>query len=190
MPVPERGTERVALLAFELIVNVPLAAPAVVGAKMALNVADCPALRVRGKFGPVKLNPLPEAAALDTVTDAPPVFVTATETVLLLPTVTLPKLALAGFAVREPGASAVPESAMLKGETDASETIASVPLAAPAVAGAKPTLKVTLWLVASVTGTVSPLREKPVPLAFACEMVTELPPVLVKVSDWLELWPT
>ena len=113
MPVPERGTERLALLAFELIVNVPLAAPAAVGAKMALNVVDCPAFRVSGKDGPVKLNPLPEAAAPDTVTAAPPVFVTATETVLLLPTVTLPKLALLGFAVRAPAARPVPESAML-----------------------------------------------------------------------------
>lgn len=53
IPVPDRGTERVALLAFELIVNVPLAAPAAVGAKIALNVVDCPALRVSGNVGPV-----------------------------------------------------------------------------------------------------------------------------------------
>ena len=66
--IPERGTERVALVAFELIVKVPLAAPPALGAKMALKVVDCPALSVTGKFGPVKLNPLPEAAALDTVT--------------------------------------------------------------------------------------------------------------------------
>ena len=177
------------MLAFELIVNVPLAAPAAVGAKMALNVVDCPALRVNGKFDPVKLNPLPDAAALETVTAAPPVFVTDTETVLLLPTVTLPKLALLGFAVREPAASPVPESAMLSGEAGASDTIASVPVADPAVVGAKPTLNVTLWFAASVTGTDKPLTEKPAPLTLACEMVIELPPVLVKVSDWLELLP-
>ena len=178
------------MLAFELIVNVPLAAPAAVGAKIAFNVVDCPALSVRGKLGPVKLKPLPDAAALETVTTAPPVFVTATVTVLLLPTVTLPKTALLGFAVRDPGASPVPESAMLKGETEASETIANAPLTAPAVVGAKPTLKVTLWPTARVTGTDSPLTEKPAPRALAWEMVTELPPVLVKVSDWLELLPT
>lgn len=68
MPVPESGTERVVLVAFELIVKVPLATPAALGAKMALKVADCPAVSVTGKLGPVKLNPLPEAAALDTVT--------------------------------------------------------------------------------------------------------------------------
>ena len=178
------------MLAFELIVSVPLAAPAVVGAKIALNVVDCPALRVSGKFGPVKLKPVPDAAALDTVTATPPVFVTATEMVLLLPRVTLPKLALVGFAVREPGASPVPESAILSGEPVASDTIATEPLAAPAVVGAKPTLNVTLWFAASVAGRVRPLTENPAPLTLACEMVTEVPPVLVNVSDLLELLPT
>jgi hypothetical protein len=166
-PVPERGTERVAFVAFELIVKVPLAAPAAVGAKMALKVVDCPALRVTGMFGPVRLNPLPDAAALDTVIVAPPVFVTPTETVLPVFTVTLPKLAPLGFAVREPGASPVPESARLSGDPVASDTIASVALAAPAAAGAKFTLKGTLWFAASVVGRVSPLTEKPLPLTFA-----------------------
>lgn len=188
--MPDSGTERVPLLAFEVIVNVPLAAPAAVGAKMALNVVDCPALRVSGKFGPVKLNPLPDAAALDTLTAAPPVFVTVTGTVLLLPRATLPKLVLVGFAVTAPGASPVPESGRLSGDPVASDTIASAPVAAPAAVGAKPTLKVTLWFAASVTGTESPLTEKPAPLALAREMVTEVPPVLVKVSDWLDALPT
>jgi hypothetical protein len=178
------------LLAFELIVNVPLAAPAVVGAKMALKAVDCPALRISGKVGPVKLNRLPDAAALDIVTATPPVFVTVTDTVLLLPTVTLPKLALLGFAAREPGVSPVPESAMLSGEPAPSDTIASVPLVAPAEVGAKRTVKVTLWFAASVTGTDSPLTAKPAPLTLDCEIVTAVPPVLVKVSDLLELLPT
>src|SRR5450631_2726882 len=60
---------------------VPLAEAATEGAKTALNVVLCPALSVIGRLGPVKLNPLPVAAALDTVTAAPPVFVTATGTV-------------------------------------------------------------------------------------------------------------
>ena len=132
------------MLAFELMVNVPLAAPAAVGVKMALKVVDWPALRVIGKVGPVKLNPLPDAAALETVTVWPPLLVTATETVLLLPTVTLPKLALLGFAVKEPAVRPVPESPILSGELGASETIATVPVTAPAAVGAKPTLKVTL----------------------------------------------
>ncbi len=77
-PVPDSGIERVGLPALELIVNVPLAAPAAAGVKIALKVALCPALMVAGKLGPVKLNPLPAAVALETVTAAPPVLLTVT----------------------------------------------------------------------------------------------------------------
>ncbi len=80
IPVPESGTESVGLLALELMVSVPLAAPAADGAKVALKVVPCPALSVIGRLGPVKLNPLPLAAALDTVTLSSPVFVTVTDT--------------------------------------------------------------------------------------------------------------
>ena len=69
------------MFALELMVSAPLAAPATVGAKTVLNVVLCPALSVIGRLGPVKLNPLPVAVALDTVTATPPVLVTATATV-------------------------------------------------------------------------------------------------------------
>ena len=135
-PVPESGTESVELTASELIVSVPLAAPAAAGVKTALKVALCPALMVAGMPGPVKLNPLPPADALDTVTLTPPVFVTVTGTDLLLPTVTLPKLTLLGLAVREPAARPVPDNEMLSGELDASDVTLTEPLTAPALAGA------------------------------------------------------
>ena len=45
-------------------------------------------------------------------------------------------------------------------------------------------------MVARVTGRVSPLTEKPAPLAVACEIVTVASPVFVKVSDLLLLLPT
>ena len=66
------------LLALELMVSMPLAAPAADGVKITLNVAPCPALSVIGGFAPVTLNPLPLATALDSVTLSPPVFVTVT----------------------------------------------------------------------------------------------------------------
>lgn len=142
--MPESGTASVALLALELIVRVPLAAPAAVGVKIALKVAVCPALSVIGRLGPVKLNPPLVAAALDTITESPPEFVTVTGTVLFVPTVTLPKLALLGLAVSDPDDMPVPERAMLSGELDASETILTAPLAAPVLVGAKVVMKVTL----------------------------------------------
>ena len=69
------------MLALELIVSVPLAAPVAEGTNIALNVVLCPALSVIGRLGPVTLKPLPLAAALDTVTLSPPVFATVTGTV-------------------------------------------------------------------------------------------------------------
>ena len=82
------------------------------------------------------LNPLPDAAAVESVTAAPPVFVITTDAVELFPTVTFPKLTLAGVAASAPAARPVPESGMLSGVFDALETRFSAPLTAPALVGA------------------------------------------------------
>lgn len=47
-------------------------------------------------------------------------------------TVTLPKLRFAGFAVRAPGVTPVPDSAIVSEEFDASDVIVTAPLTAPA----------------------------------------------------------
>ncbi len=109
-----------------------------------MKVVACPALSVSGRPGPVTLNPVPDAAAPDTVTLVPPVFVTVTGTVCLLPTVTFPKLALLGFAVNAPAPSPVPVSGMLSGELDASDTMVNDPFTVPALVGVKIVLKLTL----------------------------------------------
>lgn len=62
----------------------------------------------------------------------------------MLPTVTFPKAALLGFALRAPAARAVPESGMDRGEFEAFETILSDPLAAPTLEGAKVAVKVAV----------------------------------------------
>jgi hypothetical protein len=80
-PVPESETASDELLALELIVSVPEAAPAALGLNTVLKVVACPALSVSGRAGPVTVNPLPVAAAPDTVTLVPPVLVTVTGTV-------------------------------------------------------------------------------------------------------------
>ena len=79
---------------------------------------------------------------------------------------------------------------MLSGELDASDTIDTVPLAEPALVGAKVTVNVTLWFEESVVGKVNPLTEKTAPVTLAWDMVTADPPVLVNVSDLLLLLPT
>jgi hypothetical protein len=106
------------------------------------------------------------------------------------PTVTLPKLRLVGDTAKVPAAVPVPESAILSGEFDPFDTTDRLPLAAPTLVGVNVAVNVTLWPAVSVTGGVSPLRLNPVPLAVAAEIVRLSPPVLVSVSDKLELVPS
>ena len=79
---------------------------------------------------------------------------------------------------------------MESGELDAFETIDTLPLAEPALVGAKVTVNVTLWFEESVLGRVNPVSEKAAPVTLAWDIVTEDPPVLVTVSDLLLLLPT
>ena len=60
----------------------------------------------------------------------------------------------------------------------------------PALVGAKVTVKVVLCPAVNVTGSVIPEMLNPVPDAATAETVALVPPVLVSVSVWLELWPT
>ena len=70
------------------------------------------------------------------------------------------------------------------------EVMLTLPLDAPLAVGAKRTVNDVLCPAFSVTGNVRPLMLNPVPLAEAAEIVRLVPPVLVRVSDRLELPPT
>jgi hypothetical protein len=90
VPVPDRAIaagEPGALLTIETL---PVAAPADVGAKVAVNDALLPALMLIGIVAPLTLNPVPEADACVTVRVALPLFVSVIVWVALLPTETLP----------------------------------------------------------------------------------------------------
>jgi len=91
VPVPDTGIVNVALDAVEVIVTLPLAAPADCGVNETLTVALCPAARVKGAVAPLNVNPVPVTAIAETVTLAPPEFVTVSECVCLFPTVNVPK---------------------------------------------------------------------------------------------------
>ena len=78
------------------------------------------------------------------MTLVPPVLVTFSDRDCLLPTVTLPKLRLAGFAPSVPAATPVPDKGSVKVEFEASEVIVTVPLALPLACGEKATVKVVL----------------------------------------------
>jgi hypothetical protein len=67
-------------------VTLPLSPPLAVGAKLTVNVTLWPEVRVSGMLRPVKLNPVPEAEALEMVTLEFPVFFTVPYNDFLLPT--------------------------------------------------------------------------------------------------------
>jgi hypothetical protein len=90
VPVPDRAIaagEPGALLTIETL---PDAAPAAVGAKVAVNDALLPALMVIGIVPPLTANPVPVAVAWVTVRAPLPEFVKVIVWGTLLPTATLP----------------------------------------------------------------------------------------------------
>jgi hypothetical protein len=98
-PVPVRGIVKLELDPLEVILTAPLAAPGVVGEKRTANDVLWPALNVKGKVSPLRLYPLPLAAAAETVRLAPPELVRVTDCVWFVPTWTLPKFTLLGLGV-------------------------------------------------------------------------------------------
>ena len=100
----------------------------------------------------------------------------------MLPTVTLPKLRLAGLGESAPAERPVPDSEMLRVGFEAFDVIVTVPLALPATEGVNITLKLVLAPAAKVTGVVMPLSVNPLPLTVAEEIVTLDPPVFVIFS--------
>jgi hypothetical protein len=117
------------------------------------------------------------------VTLEPPVLVTVSDIDCVLPTKTLPKLRLLGFAPSAPAAVPVPDNAMVSVGFEAFDVIVTLPLAAPLALGVNVTLKVAVCPAVRVTGAVIPLRVNPVPLIATCEIATLVPPVFVIVSD-------
>src|SRR5208337_3168460 len=176
-PVPDSAMLKLESDPLEVIVTLPLAAPLAVGANITLNVVLCPAVSVTGSVSPFKLNPVPLADAAEIVRLDPPVLLSVSLSDFELPTCTLPNARLVGFAVSVPCVTPVPESAMLKLESDPLDVIVTLPLAAPLAVGANTTLNVVLCPAVSVKGNVSPLKLNPVPLADAAEIVRLDPPV-------------
>jgi hypothetical protein len=77
---------RLGLDPLEVMLRLPLAAPLVAGEKSTVNEVLWPAVSVKGKDSPLKLNPLPLAAAAEMVRLEPPVLVRVSDKLVLLPT--------------------------------------------------------------------------------------------------------
>jgi len=95
VPVPLRAIVAV-LLVEELLVmvNLPVAEPAVAGSNCTSSVAVWPEVSVTGKVTPETVKPVPVNAAALIVTGAVPVEVKVTDWVDVVFTVTLPKTKL------------------------------------------------------------------------------------------------
>ena len=169
--------------AFDTTDRLPLAAPALVGANVAVNVTLWLDVSVRGKLNPLIEKTAPVTFACVMVTDDPPVLVRVSDKFALLLTWTLPNARLVGLAPRAPGVTPVPESGMLKLGFEPLEVMLTLPLDAPLAVGEKNTVNDVLWPAGNVKGNDgSPLKLNPLPLAAAAEIVRLEPPVLVRVS--------
>jgi hypothetical protein len=85
-PVPDSGTFRAGLDAFEVISRLPLTELPDVGAKVTLKLTLWPALKFVGKVDPLALKPEPVALAAEIVTLDPPELVKVSVSVCELPT--------------------------------------------------------------------------------------------------------
>ena len=81
----------------EVILTLPLAAPLAVGEKSTVKDVLWPAFNVKGTVSPLKLNPLPLAAAAEIVRLVPPELVRVPASDFEVPTWMFPKLKLVGF---------------------------------------------------------------------------------------------
>lgn len=142
--MPDNAIVNVGLEAFEAIVMLPLAAAAVEGANVTLKLALCPAAKVKGAAMPLNVNPVPVTLTCEIVTLEPPVLVIVSGSDWLLPTVTLPKLSVVGFAPKLPGVTPVPVSGIVRVGLEALEVSETFPAALPADVGLNETVKVAL----------------------------------------------
>jgi len=156
-PVPESGNVSEGFDAFDVMVTVPVALPAVCGAKPTLNVVLCEGFSVSGVVMPLRVNPVPLTAACEMLTAVPPLFVRVTLADWVAPTAMLPNDSLVGFSDSCPAATPVPERGMLRVGFEAFDVTVSVPLTAPVAVGSKLTLKDALCPAPSVRGVVIPL---------------------------------
>ena len=177
--------EFVALLATKTL---PVGLPAAVGAKATFSVFDWPGVRVVLALTPLELYPLPVVVTPEIVTFEFPLLVKVTFSEPLLPTFTFPKLKLVGFAPRRCVAVApAPLKEIARGELGALLTSDIEPVVLVAAAGVNTALNLEVCPAAIVNGVAKPLRVKPLPVTFACEIVTlELPGLdKVKVCELL-----
>jgi hypothetical protein len=156
-----------------------------------VNDVPCPAAKVKGTVSPLMLNPAPLGLPADIVTLVAPVFVSVTVCGLELPTTTLLKAMLPGFASNvEFAATPLPARLSVCGEFGAPSVNVMLPVTPPAVVGENCTLKDALWPAAIVAGRESPLIVIPLPEIVAAVTVRLAFPLFIRVTLCVALCPT
>lgn len=135
-PEPLRAIESAEFDALLAIVIFPEALPAVVGANCAVNVAPWPAEITSGVVSPMMLKPVPVVVAPETVTLAFPELLRVTVCLPVFPTVTAPKTALAGEAVKvELCVTPLPDNMIACGDPAALSVREMIPVLPPVAVG-------------------------------------------------------
>ena len=103
---------------------------------------------------------------------------------VLVPVVTLPKLKEVGVGViKSVGETLVPARARTRGEVGALLTSVREPVKLPAEAGVNPMVRTEEPPAAMESGTVRPVKEKPVPESVAWVTLRLAVPAFLIVSD-------
>src|ERR1041385_1956089 len=148
------------------------------GVKLRVKAEEPPGGTESGSVSPDKLKPAPTSDAWVMLRFAVPGLLMVSIWVLVTPTVTLPKLTLAGVT-EICGCTPLPLSEITVGELAAELTRLRLPVALPAVAGEKLTLSEKLWPAARVTPPLKPLTVNPAPAMATCETLTLPVPLFV-----------
>jgi len=177
-PVPVSPAEFGELVALLINVTVPRTIPVAFGANTTFNSAVCPAATVLPLTPLVTLNPVPVTLIWEMVRLEFPVFLIASCSGLVPPTISFPK-----FRLEEPSEivlvalAPVPLNAMVYVAFVALLLMVTVPVTLPEADGPNATVKLDVCPADSVLGKEIPLSLNPVPLTVMLEMVTLLPPV-------------
>ena len=164
-PVPDSETACGELVALLEIVTLPLTAPLVVGSKITLRAAVWLGVSVNPELTPEPLKPVPFQLTPEIVMLELPVFVSETFWDVLVPTATLPNVRLDGETLSEYVAvPPLPASETDSGELGALLTSEIEPETVDVELGLKATLKEADCPAGIVSGAVSPVVLKPVPV--------------------------
>lgn len=157
------------------------AVPEVCGRKVTVKGTDWPTATVAGSEIPPSMSSALVLVPVEIVTGEP-VALSVPVRDVFDPVLTRPKFKVAGVSVNCPGVFPFPDGAMFNRGSEAFEKIARLPEIEPETLGVKTIPNVRLCPAAKLAGRDKPLAVNAALDNPACETVTRVAPVLVRVS--------